>query len=154
DDIVLSFLPLSHIGERINQVRHAARGYTVYFGGGLDTLADDLKQVRPTSFMAVPRVYEKFQEAIFARVSQAPARKQALFRKALTVSRELLVRKARGESPILLGLRARLLQRLVGGKIRESLGLGRSANFYSAAAPLDVSTAEFFYALGMPIHEA
>jgi long-chain acyl-CoA synthetase len=154
EDIVLSYLPLSHIGERVNQFRHAARGYTVYFGGGLDTLAQDLKEIRPTSFMGVPRVYEKFQEAIFARVSQAPAGKQALFRKTLEVSKQYLDKMRRGESSLLLTLRMKALQWLVGRKIRESLGLGRSQSFYSAAAPLDVATAEFFFALGMPIHEA
>jgi long-chain acyl-CoA synthetase len=154
EDIVLSYLPLSHIGERINQFRQAARGYTVCFGGGLDTLAQDLKEIRPTSFMAVPRVYEKFHEAILARVSQAPPTNRKVFEKALTVSKLYLRERAQGGASLLLRLKLRVLQKLVGSKIRESLGLDRSKNFYSAAAPLEVATAEFFFALGVPIHEA
>src|SRR5581483_8351822 len=104
---------------------------------------------RPTSFMGVPRVYEKFHEAILARVSQSPPARRKLFERTLSVSRSYLRKKS-----FLDGLTLRFLQWLVGGKIKESLGLDRSKSFYSAAAPLEVATAEFFFALGVPIHEA
>lgn len=153
-DRVLSYLPLSHITERLSQFRHADTGFTIYFGGGIDAVAEDLKHVRPTAFMGVPRVYEKFQEAILARVSQAPAGRRALFEKTIAAGYACVDERERfGRASLRTRFRSAILQRLVGRKIRQALGLDQARRFFSGAAPLNPETARFFYALGMPIAE-
>lgn len=153
-DRVLSYLPLSHITERLSQFRHADTGFTIYFGGGIDTVAEDLKYVRPTAFMGVPRVYEKFQEAILAKVAQAPAKRRALFEKTIAAGHACVDEKERfGRVSLRTRLRSAILQRLVGSRIRQALGLEHARRFFSGAAPLNPETARFFYALGMSIAE-
>jgi long-subunit acyl-CoA synthetase (AMP-forming) len=115
-DIVLSYLPLSHVAERLNQLRQAVKGYSIWFGQGLDTVAQDLREVRPTSFVGVPRVYEKFQEGIVAAMSGVSPRRRALFEKTLVVGRQYLVAKKEGRVSPLLALRAFVLRGLVGKK--------------------------------------
>ncbi|HUP58507.1 MAG TPA: long-chain fatty acid--CoA ligase [Bdellovibrionota bacterium] len=153
EDIVLSYLPLSHVAERLNQLRQAVKGYSIWFGQGLDTLAQDLREVRPTSFMGVPRVYEKFQEAILAGISQAEPRRRALFERTLEVGRDYLKFRQEGRSSVPLSVRSWLLKRLVGKKVRAKLGLDRCKNYFSGAAPIGMDTLTFFDALGMPIVE-
>jgi long-subunit acyl-CoA synthetase (AMP-forming) len=153
EDIVLSYLPLSHVAERLNQLRQAVKGYSIWFGQGLDTLAQDLREVRPTSFMGVPRVYEKFQEAILAGISQAEPKKRALFERTIAIGREHLKARQEGRSSVPLSVRSWLLKRLVGKKVRAKLGLDRCKNYFSGAAPIGMDTLTFFDALGMPIVE-
>src|SRR4029078_1268839 len=73
----LSFLPLSHIAERmISDFIPAAIGGETWFARSLATVAEDLRDCRPTAFFAVPRVWEKLQEAVLAKRAEAPRRKR------------------------------------------------------------------------------
>lgn len=154
DDVIMSYLPLSHITERINIYRQAMTGYSVYTLPVIDTVANDLKEVRPTSFVAVPRVWEKFQEAIQARVAQAPAARQRIFSKALAIGRAHYEEtRKNGKASFMTGLRFKLLQRLVGKKLKAAMGFDRCKFFLSGAAPLSPDTSLFFYSLGIPIVE-
>lgn len=148
DDIILSYLPLSHIAERLNIYRQAMVGYPIYFGQGIDTVAQDLRETRPTTFVAVPRIWEKFEEAIRAKVAQAPAGKKRLFEKALQAGKRSI------ENPSLVNrARSKVFQVLVGRKLKKAIGLDRCGLCMSGAAPLDRSTIEFFHSFGMPIVE-
>ena len=150
-DRVLSYLPLSHITERLNQFRHAESGYVVYFGGGIDTLGEDLKHVRPSLFVGVPRIYEKIQEGILARAAQSGRR--AILDKAVTAGKAFLAARDRGSVPLLTRVRHKALARLVGQKVRAGLGLENCGRYYGGAAPLNPETAAFFFSLGMTIAE-
>ncbi|MEQ1878727.1 MAG: long-chain fatty acid--CoA ligase [Bdellovibrionia bacterium] len=151
-DDVLSFLPLPHMAERMNQFRQAITGYAIHFGGGIETLARDLREVRPTSFGAVPRIYEKFQEAIRAKLAKDPSAR-VLFERLLSLAERELEAKRKGRWTPLLSARLKLLQRVVAPDLKKLIGLDRSNNFIGGAAPLSLSTLTFFYALGMSVIE-
>ncbi|MEQ1877797.1 MAG: AMP-binding protein, partial [Bdellovibrionia bacterium] len=154
NDVILSYLPLSHITERVNLFRQAISGYAIYFTQSIDNVAADLKEVRPTSFVAVPRVWEKFQEAIQAKLRAAPAGKQRIFAKTQDAgAKHFELRRNGHKVPFLLNLRVKILQRLVGRKLKAALGFDRTHHYVSGAAPLSIETIKFFYSLGMPIVE-
>jgi long-subunit acyl-CoA synthetase (AMP-forming) len=120
-------------------------GYSIACCERLEQLPDVLREVRPSIFIGVPRVWEKIQARIEERVAQAPALRQKLFRWALRSG----LARARGERPLLHGL----ADALVGRKLRAALGFGRARLLVTTAAPVSRATLEFFESLGMPLHE-
>jgi long-chain acyl-CoA synthetase len=107
----------------------------------METVGKDLPVVKPTVITGVPRVYEKFQSRILERGSALPQPRRALFNWGVKVAR------AGGR-----GLQAKLADRLVFSKIRESIG-GRLRCLVSGSAPLSLDTAQFFAGIGLPITE-
>ncbi len=88
-DRVVSYLPLAHIAEQINAIHNQAlMGHQIYFARSLDELADHLKEVRPTLFFGVPRVWEKMQTAIQARLATATGLKARMARWAMRVAEQ------------------------------------------------------------------
>jgi long-subunit acyl-CoA synthetase (AMP-forming) len=151
DDRVLSYLPLSHIAEQVISV-HAPMtvGASCWFAESLEKLRDDLGEVRPTFFFAVPRVWEKMQAAIEAAGAANPALKRKIAawarRQGLAGSR---AEQFGGSRPALYGL----ADRLVFSKVRDKLGLDRARVCATSAAPIALATLEFFASLGIPILE-
>jgi long-chain acyl-CoA synthetase len=141
DDVSLSFLPLSHSFERLVSYVYLANGVTIVFAESMETVGKDLPVVKPTVITGVPRVYEKFQSRILERGSALPQPRRALFNWGVKVAR------AGGR-----GLQAKLADRLVFSKIRESIG-GRLRCLVSGSAPLSLDTAQFFAGIGLPITE-
>jgi len=151
EDSGLSYLPLSHIAEQVISIYLPLLvGGCMSFAQSLETLGDDLREVRPTFFFGVPRVWEKIQ----ARMEAAGAKSAPLRRR--------LVRWARGVG--LTGGRAQqrgeplpagwwLARRLVFSKVRDRLGFDRTRVFFTSAAPMARSTLDFFLSLGIPIFE-
>jgi long-subunit acyl-CoA synthetase (AMP-forming) len=111
----------------------------------MEQLPEVLREVRPTIFLGVPRVWEKIQARIEERVAQAPPHRQKLFRWA---QRSALAR-ARGERPLLHVL----ADALVGRKLRIALGFDRARLLGTTAAPIPRATLDFFESLGMPLYE-
>jgi long-chain acyl-CoA synthetase len=153
DDVSLSFLPLSHSFERLVSYVYLAHGVTIVFAESMDTVGRDLGLVRPTVMTGVPRVYEKFQARILERGHTLPQPRRTLFHWGVKVAHA----KARaegngGQAGALLALEAKIAERLVFSKIRDSVG-GRLWCLVSGSAPLPVHTAEFFFGLGLPITE-
>jgi len=153
-DRVLSFLPLSHVLERMAGFYiMMAVGTGIAYAGSVESVADDMRLVRPTVMISVPRLYEK----IFARVTAAAAAggpvKRLIFGWARGVGQEWGRRVRAGEkvSPG-LALRRRVADRLVFSKLRARTG-GRLRFFVSGGAPLAPHINEFFYAAGMIILE-
>ncbi len=153
EDSAVSYLPLSHIAEQIVSIHApAVMGLKVYFEPDIFRLADTLKEVRPTAFFAVPRVWEKFYAAVSEKLGEATGVKAALANKALSVGRDHTAALSRGEQPGgWLGAQYGLFDKLVYSKAKEAMGLDRARFMFSSAAPLDPSIADFFAGLGMQL---
>ena len=138
-DTVLSFLPYSHVLERVDGIfTTSCAGCTIALARSADVLMEDIQAIRPTVMLGVPRVFDKVYEAVTDRVSREPAWKRMLFRWALGVGRGS-------------GLRARLAHRLVLDSLRRKLTGGRLRFFISGGAPLSETVEQFFWALGVKI---
>ena len=148
--IALSFLPLSHVFERMLDYAYAYRQSTIGYLGDVTILRDALVELEPTVFGAVPRVYEKIYAAVRESVAGSPV-KRAIFAFAVEQGRRRLRRMERGEeNPTSLGIR--IADRLVFSKLRARLG--RRFQFaVSGGAPLSRELAEFFWGAGVTIYE-
>ncbi|MDP9384792.1 MAG: AMP-binding protein [Actinomycetota bacterium] len=135
DDEVLSYLPLSHVAERIFSVIDAVGiGYVVNFGEGGESFAQDLRDVQPTIFIGVPRVWEKMLAGVQIRMGDASRLKRAAYRFGTG-----------GGGPA----RSLLLHR----PLRDKLGLSRVRVAVSGAAPIAPQVLEFFRGLGVGVRE-
>ena len=153
NDLALSFLPLAHIYERINQFGAIATGFGTAYAESLDTVGDNLGEVRPTILFGVPRFFEKFQARAIARVEAGSALRKKIFYWALDVGREVS-RHLQAGTPIPVGLRMRhaLAFKLALHRVQDRVG-GRLRFMVSGGAPLARSVAEFFHAAGILILE-
>ena len=154
DDVALSFLPLSHVAERIADYVFFYDGASVAYAESLEAVPQNLLEVKPTVAVGVPRFFEKVHDKVQAAVAAAPAVRRGLFNWAIGVGKESAPYRLENE-PMPLGLRLQsgLADRLVFAKLRGRLG-GRIRFFMSGAAPLPLHVAEFFYAVGIKICEA
>ena len=153
-DECLSFLPLSHIFERMfghYSMFHA--GVVINYAESVDTVAADMEHWRPTLMASVPRLYEKIYARVLERVRGGSPVKQKLFFWGKSVGERWIDRRLNQQtiSPALAAQRW-LADRLVFAKLRERTG-GRLRFFISGGAPLSADIARFFHAAGMPILE-
>lgn len=153
-DVCLSFLPLSHVAERTADYIYFYSGATVAYAESIEAVPQNLREVRPTVAVGVPRFFEKMQARVLEAVAGAPRARQRLFFWALEVGKQSMpYRLEQRAMPLALRLKYSLASRLVFGKLRQRLG-GRIRFFISGAAPLPQHVAEFFYAAGIEICEA
>jgi long-chain acyl-CoA synthetase len=151
-DIVMSFLPLSHVLQRVTDLFSIQFGMTVAYAESLETLGENLREVKPTSIVAVPRVYEKIYSRILEGVETGPGLKRKLFYWAVDVGKRYRQAEGRGSVPAGLALRHSVADRLVFSKIRAATG-GRMEFYAAAGAPMPADLAEFFHAVGIKILE-
>jgi len=145
-DRMLSFLPLAHTLERTGgHFLTYSFGLSVAFAERPDTVAKNMTEAKPTFMIAVPRMLEVIRSRMLAQVSKQSAFKQKMFYTYLKLSGK---QKPGPVEAIIL----RLLDKLVGEKIRERFG-GKMRVFISGGAPLNVEIAEFFEALKLPVLE-
>lgn len=127
EDRVLSYLPLSHVAERmVVEMMQLYQGMHVFFAESLDTFAADLQRARPTIFFAVPRIWAKFQAGIFAKMD---------------------------EKKLKLLFRIPLVSGAIKKKLREALGLNEARLCFSGAAPISGSLLDWYKHLGIEILE-
>jgi long-chain acyl-CoA synthetase len=153
-DTILSFLPLSHVLERMTTFSFLFKGATLAFAESIDTVAQNLVEVRPTIMISVPRLFEKLYAKILDNVLAGSGLKRKIFFWALRGGLEAS-RKAQQQTAALFprkSLRLRIAQKLVFSKILEKTG-GRVKFFVSGGAPLSRDIAEFFHAIGLVILE-
>ncbi|MBK9180154.1 MAG: AMP-binding protein [Acidimicrobiales bacterium] len=151
---VLSYLPLCHIAERLISVINAVSwGYVVNFGEGGDTFVQDLREVQPTFFLGVPRVWEKMLAGIQIRMNDASRAKKATYRFWLKRGRKLAAKRMRSGLGPLDRVSYFLAWFLVFRSIREKLGLLRVRGALSGAAPIAPAVLEHFWAIGVPVLE-
>ncbi|MFN2484287.1 MAG: long-chain fatty acid--CoA ligase [Candidatus Limnocylindria bacterium] len=155
DDIFLSWLPLSHIFERLTgMVVPLARGSTLVYAEPLiERLPANMAEVRPTVMVAVPRLYERVYGRVRATIDESSPLKQRMFRWAVSLGAEKYANHVAGRADSWsLRARLRIADRLVFSKIRERTG-GRVRYFVSGAAALSREVGEFFFAMGMLVLE-
>jgi len=148
-DSSLSFLPLSHVLQRMVDYLLFWRGCTLARAHDILTVAADFKVVRPSIEVSVPRLYEK----VYNKVTDASGVKAMLVNWAIGVGMRWADTTLEGR-PVGagLGLQYRLADKLVFSKVRAGVG-GRLRFFVSGGAPLAPDLARFFYAAGLPILE-
>jgi long-chain acyl-CoA synthetase len=153
-DEVLSYLPLCHVAERlITVVDGVWVGLVVNFGEGGPSFPNDLRDVQPTVFLGVPRVWEKMLATVEIRMGDASRLKRVLYRACLRQGRRIAPRRMAGRtSPadrVVLGL----CELLVFRALREKLGMSRVRSPLSGAAPIAPQVLEYLWAIGIPVRE-
>ncbi|MGQ9487402.1 MAG: AMP-dependent synthetase/ligase [Armatimonadota bacterium] len=154
DDVFLSFLPLSHVFERMGgHFTAVACGATVYYCETLFTIARDMQIARPTVMLAVPRLFQSMRDRIMETVTKQPPLRRRIFHWAYRNASKAAqaIRGERKWTPW-LRFKHRLADRLVLQKIRAFTG-GRLRFFVSGGAALGKHNAEFFHAFGILILE-
>jgi long-chain acyl-CoA synthetase len=154
DDLLLSFLPLSHIFERtIGHFLSCYHGIPVAYAESIDTIAQNIIEVRPTLLTAVPRLFEKMHTRIIENIAASSKIKQKLFNFARAIGSRLMQKKMKKQIiTASLKLRYKLAYILVIRKLRARLG-GRIRFMVSGGAPLPQEIAEFFDAMGLRVLE-
>lgn len=152
---LLSFLPLSHIAERMmSDFAPVAVGGETWFARSLATVAEDLRACRPTVFFAVPRVWEKAQEAILAKFGEEHGLRRFAIDGYLSLGKHLVARHEKvAVAPLWERVPYTALDASVGDRIRHELGLDQAHILITAAAPTDPELLRWYHAIGMPIVE-
>jgi long-chain acyl-CoA synthetase len=153
-DMFLSFLPLSHVLERMaGHYQATYHSVTVAYAESIEAVPQNILEIKPTIMISVPRLYEKMYAKILENVEMGSGLKRKIFFWAIKVGREY-IRKTMYKEPIPSGLQRKrnIAYKLVFHKIYEKLG-GRLRFFISGGAPLSAEIAEFFGAAGLLIME-
>ncbi|MDQ6651192.1 MAG: long-chain fatty acid--CoA ligase, partial [Acidobacteriota bacterium] len=151
DDSALSVLPLSHVLERMAMYMYLYHGMAIYFGESLEAMGANLREVKPTIFVGVPRIFEK----IFARVKEKSAEKGrvnlAILNWAVSVGKDhAKLAVSHQKIPPWLAFKHRLADKLIFSKMRQALG-GRIRLLISGGAALPEELGYIFLGAGMPI---
>jgi long-chain acyl-CoA synthetase len=148
-DTTLSFLPLSHVFERMVDYLYWDVGATTAYAESIEKVAEYLTEVSPMIAVSVPRLFEK----IYSRVVGVSGLKLKIVTWARGVGERVADARFAGRAPgPVLAVQYRLADRLVFSKLRERTG-GRLRNFVSGGAPLSAEIAKFFFAAGLPVYE-
>jgi long-chain acyl-CoA synthetase len=152
-DIGLSFLPLAHVYERIMDYGYLFRGISVAYVEQIESVAQALLEVHPTTLAAVPRFYEKIYANIFEKGHRSTGLKRAIFDWGLRVAQQAAPWRAFGkEVSAAVRLKWRIADWLVYSKIRAGLG-GKLRVLSSGGAPIAPELAEFYWSVGLPVYQ-
>jgi long-chain acyl-CoA synthetase len=154
-DNQLSFLPLCHIAERTFSVFSPLEsGATVNFAESIETVPENIREVAPALFFAVPRIWERFYSSVALRMKDATPLGQRAYRWAIGIGMRIADCRIAGTAP---GLGLRLLYRLadflVLDNIRRALGLHRVRGAGTGAAPIAPELIKWYMALGIDMRE-
>jgi long-chain acyl-CoA synthetase len=146
--VALSFLPVNHVYERMLHYLYMLTGISIYFAESMDTIGDNLREVRPQIFTAVPRLLEKVYDKIMVKGNELTGFKKKLFFWSLHLAEKYEIH---GKS---IGYKINLwiARKLVFKKWKAALG-GRSKAIASGSAPLQPRLARVFLGAGIPVWE-
>ena len=155
NDVLLSYLPMSHIAEQMFSIHNGASvGYPVYYAESLSKMPDNLRDVQPTIFFGVPGVWDRFRNRVAERLDEAQGARKRIADWAQDVSREVVALRNEGQEPTgVLAAKYRLAERLVFSKIKPLLGFSRVRVAVSGAAAIDKNVLEFFSGLDVIVYE-
>jgi long-chain acyl-CoA synthetase len=148
---MVSYLPLAHIAERL--ATHYLGTYLageVWFCPNLSGVLEYILEARPTLFVGVPRVYEKFHSRLTARFEEASGIKGFLLNKALETNAARVEAEDEGRSG---GALAGILDKIALSKVRDGLGMDQVEIAITAAAPIHPDLIRFFQTIGVPLFE-
>ena len=151
DDLLLSFLPLSHTFERtLGYYLTVMTGSTVAFARSVSLLSEDLQIIQPTVLVSVPRIYERVHAAIHAKLEEAPPLRRKLFQFAVDVGWARFLHQQKRGSWRLSFLLWPLLNALVAQKVLQRMG-GKLRAVISGGAALSLDVSRMFVGLGLPV---
>ncbi len=152
DETTLSFLPLSHVLERTaGYYVTLMNGNHIAFAENAAAVMENMLEVRPTTMVSVPRLFEKIYAKVYDSVNQMPPERQKIFHRAMAVGKEYVNKKYITNEPLgLLNLKYQFYDQLVFKKIRDRFG-GRLHYFLCGGAPLDKTVNEFMWIIGLPV---
>ena len=153
EDILLTFLPFSHILARIEHFCSVVIGWSLAYAESVDKMGDNMREIKPTLMFSVPRIYEKAYNKILSKVNADSPLKQKIFKWAVGVGIQASVLvEAKKTLPLALKLQYDLATKLVFSKVLQNFG-GRIRFLISGGAPLSPEIARFFHAVGLKIAE-
>ncbi|TMQ18032.1 MAG: long-chain fatty acid--CoA ligase [Candidatus Rokuibacteriota bacterium] len=154
-DQQLSFLPLSHVAERTFSVFYPLRtGATVNFAESIDTVPENIREVAPAVFFAVPRIWEKFYSGVAVRMREATRVGRLAYRWAIGIGTRMAEARIAGRRPSAgLWALSRLADLLVLDNVKRSLGLHRARGAATGAAPIAPDLIKWYMALGIDMRE-
>ncbi|HSO92928.1 MAG TPA: long-chain fatty acid--CoA ligase, partial [Candidatus Dormibacteraeota bacterium] len=154
-DRALSYLPLAHVLERVvSHLRQLCTGCEVYFCPSVDQVMTLVREVRPTYFTSVPRLWEKIYDGIRGRMDNVSGTRRLIRDWALLMAARRTAAYERGQQPSpWVKAQWRLADRIVFSKIREAIGLDQVKICVSGSAPVSPDMLRFFYGIGIEILE-
>jgi long-chain acyl-CoA synthetase len=154
-DQQLSFLPLCHIAERTFTVFNPLRtGATVNFAENIDTVPENIREVAPAVFFAVPRIWEKFYSGVALRMREATVLGRLAYRWAIGVGMAIAEARLAGRQvPVWRRLMFRVADFLVLDNVKRSIGLHRARGAATGAAPISPDLIKWYMALGIEMRE-
>ncbi|NXC41028.1 ACBG2 ligase, partial [Penelope pileata] len=154
-ELVVSYLPLSHVAAQIADIWLSITfGAQVFFAQPdalKGTLVDTLREVRPTAFLGVPRVWEKIEEKMKSVGAKSSTLRRKVASWAKGVGLQTNLKRMNGYSEVPMSFH--LARHLVYKKVRKAIGLDRCMRCYAGAAPITRETLEFFLSLNIPVYE-
>ena len=150
---IVSYLPMAHIAARAGDHYQAIyRVGQIFPVPVLEDMRDALPTIKPSVFLAVPRVWEKFKAGLEARIEENP--KKDLISKAIANGLEKVEYEQRGESvPFMVKVKDAVFSKLVFSKFKEGLGIMNTEYFVTAAAPMNKDVHKWFHAIGIDVTE-
>jgi long-chain acyl-CoA synthetase len=154
-DEVLSFLPLCHIAQRtVSVFNPLLAGYKINFVEELETIPENMREVSPTIFFAVPRIWEKFYSGLILTMKESTGLEKWAFRWALGLGQRVSDFRLNGsEPPLHLKALFTLADWTVMRNLKKSIGLNRARYCLSGAAPISPDLLKFYHSLGIDIRE-
>src|SRR6266481_4801171 len=154
-DQQLSFLPLAHVAERTFSVFYPLHsGATVNFAESIDTVPENIREVAPAVFFAVPRIWEKFYSSMALRMREATPLGKLAYGWAIRVGMRMAERRLEGRRPTMaLALLYRLADALVLDNVKRALGLSRARGAVTGAAPIAPELVKWYLSLGIDMRE-
>ena len=151
----MCFLPLCHIAERVGGEYHALyAGAKLNFVENPETIPENVREIAPTVFTAVPRVWEKFYSGVMISLKEAGAVQQAAYAWGIGVGADI-ADKVLADQPVSawLKLKFQIAQWLVLNNVRKLIGIHRARFLVTGAAPISPDLVKWYLALGVPMLE-